>query len=276
MKFTFQETPQENDAFQFGGELTICAENAQEVESVVSHFKLFADVSDVDTLKARIQALESGTYSHTMKSAKRPVYGVDACLDYEFTAPYKEWALRCFGYDGVFPDLTIPRKWGGLQYTNYKSRLFTENEHICFEAFTTSEPWNGKDAQTYAESCVLDSIGEEFGTRYHEPEFIQAGNRNHMKQNPDYLRRHPSKPQASNARLKRAFFEWWLTTHANAAQKEVVQGNADIVAETGDYMSAFLFEKYESHIYWGHIPNTDGKRSNYKSLSFPEFAALES
>lgn len=249
-------------------------ETAQEVEHLIKHFRLFPDVSKVDALKARIAALESGTYRHTIGTDKRPAYEVNGCLDSAFSAPYVEWMKRDLGHNGPLPDLELARKWGGLIHTNYQARVYTQNGHICFEAFTTSEPWNGKDAQDYAESCVVDCIGEEFGTRYREPEMIQAGRSNMMKRNPDYLKRHRATPQASNATLKRAVFEWWLANHANAAQRAIVDGNAAIVAETGDYMSAFLFERPQSHIYHGKHYTDDGKTRDYKQVSFSEFAAM--
>ena len=272
MQFEFTELNYKND-YRFGGQLEISAENAQEVESLISHFRLFKDLSDVETLKARIAALEAGKLSHVIKSDKRPVYEVSSCLEHEFTMPYKEWALRNFGYDGTFPDLDIPRERGGLIYTNYQARLYTDNEHICFDAFTTSEPWNKKDAHDHAQSRVVDYIGEEFGTRHNEPEFIQAGN-NHVKRNPDYLKRHKATPRASNARLKRAFFEWWITTHASDAQKAIVAGNREIVAQTGTYMGAFEFERDQDRIYYGRKVSADGKTKDYKSMTFAEFGGL--
>lgn len=273
MKFEFTETEQANDEFRFGGELAITAENPQEVESLIDHFRLFKDVSDIPTLKARIEALESGSFTHVIRSEKRPVYAVESCLPYEFTAVYKQWALNHFGYDGTFPDLELPRKWGGLIHTNYQARLFTENEHICFEAFTTAEPWARRNAQDYAEYLISDYIGEEFGTRYHEPEFI-PGRNGHYKKNPDYLKRHAAKPGATNARIKRAFFEWWLSTHATDDQKAIVEGNREIVAQTGPYMGAFEFERPESTIYHGRKLTADGKTHDYKAISFSDFAKM--
>lgn len=272
MEFKFTEGDY-TGARKFGGQLAITAQGAQEVESIISHFRLFKDVSDVTTLQARIAALQSETLTHVMQSDKRPMYEVATCLDYEFTEPYKTWARDCFGYDGVFPDLEIPRKWNGLMYSDYRARLYTEGEHICVNAFTSSEPWNGKDAQEYAESCVKDYLGEEFGTRRREPEYIHL--RNGMaKPNPDYMKRHRPTPLASNSRLKRAFFDWWMINHASAAQKEIVAGNAQIVSETGGYMDAFRFEGHESHIYHGRKLGKDGKTRDYKSVTFAEFAKL--
>lgn len=267
MKFTFTELDYSGE-YRFGGQLEIQAESPGEVESLISHFRLFRDLSDVSELRARIAALESGTMTHVIKSEKRPVYAVSACLDFDFTAPYKEWAKRNFGFDGVFPDLEIPRKWDGLIATNYQARIYTENEHICFDAFTTSEPWNKKNAQDYAESRVVDCVGEEFGTRRQEPEFIDVRNGQYQR-NPNYLRRHRATPLASNARLKRAFFEWWMVNCANDAQKAIVAGNREI-ARGASYMSAFEFERLESHIYY------EKTAKDYKAISFAEFAALES
>ena len=266
MEFKFTEGNYEG-ALKFGGALTITAQGAQEVESLINNFRLFKDMSDISVLQARIEALQSETLSHVMQSDKRPMYEVSSCLDEAFTAPYKQWALDNFGYDGVFPDLEIPRHWDGIKHTNYQARLYTEGEHICFHAFTSSEPWNGKDAQEYAESRVKDYLGEEFGTRRQEPEFIPTGFGENMKVNPNYLKRHRPTPLASNARLKRAFFEWWMINHANDAQKSIVAGNRDI-AKGASYMSAFEFERFENHIYYAKTAK------DYKSVSFAEFAAM--
>lgn len=266
MKFEFTEGNY-SDAFRFGGSLKITAQGAQDVESLIEHFRLFRDMSDVAVLQARIAALQSETLSHIMQSDKRPMYDVATCLDHEFTAPYKKWARDCFGYDGVFPDLEIPRQWGGLIHTNYQARLYTEGEHICVDAFTSSEPWNGKDAQEYAESRVKDCLGEEFGTRRQEPEFIPTGSGNNMKANPNYIKRHRPTPMASNARLKRAFFAWFMDNHASDAQKAIVAGNRDI-AKGADYMGAFEFERFENCIYYAKTAK------DYKSVSFAEFAAM--
>lgn len=271
MEFKFTEGNYDG-AYRFGGALEITAHGAQEVESLISHFRLFADMSNVTVLAARIEALQKETLSHVIQSDKRPMYEIYGALDDEFTAPYKKWALDNFGYDGVFPDLEIPRKWAGLIHTNYQARLYTEGEHICFHAFTSSEPWNGRDAHDYAEYRVSDYIAEEFGTRKQEPEFIHAGN-NLMKPNPNYLKRHRATPMASNARLKRAFFAWWLENCANDAQKAIVQGNREI-SEGASYMSAFEFERFENHIYYGRKLNSEGKTSDYKSISFADFAAM--
>lgn len=265
MKFEFTEGNY-SDAFRFGGSLKITAQGAQEVESLIKHFRLFSDMSDVAVLQARIAALQSETLAHVLQSDKRPMYEVATCLDDEFIAPYKKWARDCFGYDGVFPDLEIPRKWGGLIYTNYQARLYVECETICVDAFTSSEPWNGKDAQEYAESRVKDYLGEEFGTRRQEPEFIQKGNGQYYR-NPNYLKRHSPTPMASNARLKRAFFAWFMDNHASDTQKAIVAGNRDI-AKGASYMSAFEFERFENHIYYAKTAK------DYKSVSFAEFAAM--
>jgi hypothetical protein len=265
MKFTFTEGDYEG-AYRFGGQLEIKAENPQEVEDLISHFRLFKNVSDVAELQRRIEALQSQTLVHVLKSDKRPIYEVSGCLDHEFTKPYQKWAKDCFGFDGVFPDLEIPRKYDGLIHTNYQARLYTENEHICFEAYTSAQPWAGKDAQDYATNLVTDYIGEEFGCRYQEPEFLSTRNGMFTK-NPNYLKRHKAKPGATNSRLKKAFFNWWLATHANDAQKAIVQGNQEI-AKGANYMNAFGFERFESRIYYEHT----GK--DYKSVTFAEFAAL--
>lgn len=265
MEFKFTEGNYEG-TFKFGGALTITAHGAQEVESLISHFRLFRDMSDVSVLQARIEALQKETLCHVMQSDKRPMYEVSGALGDEFTAPYKKWALDNFGYEGVFPDLEIPRQWGGLHHTNYQARLHTEGEHICFQAYTSSEPWNGRDAQNYAEFRVTDYIAEEFGTRRQEPEFIHVGN-NLMRPNPNYLKRHRATPGASNARLKRAFFVWWLENRANEAQRAIVAGNREI-AKDASYMSAFEFERFESRIYYAKTAK------DYKSVSFAEFAAM--
>lgn len=267
MKFTFTECDYDG-AFHFGGKLAITAETPQEVESIIDHFRLYRDLSDPATLRERIAALESSTLTHTIGTDKRPAYEVSSCLDHEFTVSYKEWAERNFGFTGTFPDLELPRKWGGLIHTNYQSRLYIDNEHICFDAFTTAEPRNKKDAQDYAESLVKDYVAEEFGTRKQEPEFIQKGNGQYYR-NPNYLKRHRATPAATNARLKRTFFAWWLENHANDAQRAIVAGNQEISSEH-PYMSAFEFERAESRIYYEHT----GK--DYKSVSFAEFAKLES
>ena len=273
MKFVFEDKGHEGE-FQFGGALTLTAENPSEVQALIDHFKLFSNSSDVSVLQKRIEALQSGTLTHTIYKEKRPVYAVNSCLDFEFIEPYKKWALHNFGFDGVFPDLEIPMKWGGLQYTNYKARLFTQCEHICFEAFTSAEPWAHKSAQDYAEYKVKDCIGEEFGDRYREPEFIQAVRSCCMKRNPNYLKRHAPKPAATNARLKRAFFEWWEHNAANDAQKAIIADNRDIVATTGSYMGAFEFECDQHVIYYGRELNKDGSTRDYKSMRFDEFAKL--
>lgn len=271
MQFKFTEGNYDG-AFRFGGNLTITAHGAQEVESLIQHFRLFNDMSDISVLNLRIEALQNETLSHVLQSDKRPMYQVSGALDYEFTAPYKTWALKNFGYDGVFPNLEIPRKWYGLIHTNYQSHLYTEDEYICFESFTSSEPWAGKDAQEYATSKVTDYIAEEFGTRRHEPEFIGAGN-GLMRPNPNYLKRHRATPMASNDRLKRAFFAWWLENCANDAQKTIVQGNREI-AKGASYMDSFKFDRFESVIYYGRKIGSDGKTQEYESISFADFAAM--
>lgn len=273
MRYVFTHTEESRGEYRFAGKLDITAETAQKVESLIDHFRLFRDLSDVGALQERIVALQSETMTHTVYSEKRPVYAVDSCLDFEFTTPYKDWALCNFGYDGVFPDLEIPRKYDGLIHTNYQARLYTECEHICFKAFVSSSPWNKRDAQGHAESLIVDYIGEEFGTRRREPEFLPSRN-GHYVRNPNYLKRHKATPAASNPRLKRAFFEWWLVNHANNAQCEVVAGNRQIVAETGSYMGAFNFERHESTIYYGRKLTKDGKTHDYKAMSFADFAKL--
>ena len=266
-RFDFQEMDLPNDR-RFGGKLTITAESAGAVLSLIDHFRLFRGTSNVESLQARIAALQSATLSHAIYSEKRPVYEIDSALDYDFTKPYCEWALRCFGYDGQFPDLEIPRKWDGLKHTNYQARLYTKDQHICFLTYVQSEPWNKMDANTYAERRAHDYIGEEFGTRYQEPEFKPANNGQYIR-NPAYLNRHPAKPSASNPRLKRAFFDWWLETVANDAQKAIVAGNRQIAAGA-TYMDAFSFERFESHIYY------EKTAKDYKAMSFDQFAKLES
>ena len=273
MQFNFTEHDYP-DAYKHGGRLEIVAENPQEVEHLVNHFKLFPDMSTVESLEARISALKAGTYRHTIGTDKRPVYGVDGWLDAAFSAPYTEWMQRDLGYNGPLPDLELPRKWDGLLYTNYQRRVYILDGFISFGAFTQSMPWGGKTAQEYAVTKITDLIGEEFGTRYHESEFVSAGYSGTLKRNPNYLKRHPATPAASNAILKRALFDWWLENHANEAQKTIVAGNQEIVDSTNEYMEAFNFKRYDSQIYYGHELGKDSKTQDYKSMTFAEFAAL--
>lgn len=267
MKFTFTELNYEKE-FRFGGKLEVKAESSVDVEQMIDHFRLFNDLTNVETLKARIAALESGKLSHTIESDKRPVYAVECCLDHDFTLPYKDWAKDNFGYDGTFPNLNIPRKWNGLIHTNYQNKLHIEHEHICVEAFISAQPWNGKDAQDYAESLVKRYLSDEFGQTYHEPEFIHTAG-GQYKKNPNYLKTHAPKPAATNPRLKKAFFKWWLECCANEAQKIIVAGNREI-SKNAKYMSAFEFERFEDRIYYECTGN------DYKSISFADFAKLES
>jgi len=265
MQFNFEEM-ELTEGREFGGKLTITANGAAEVLALIDHFQLFQDTSNIESLQARIAAMQSETLSHVIYSEKRPVYEIDSALDYEFTKPYCDWALRCFGYDGQFPNLEIPRRWKGLIHTNYQARLYTSNQHICFLTYVQSQPWNNMDANTYAERCAHDLIGEEFGTRYREPEFKQTRNGQYVK-NPDYLKRHIPKPAATNSRLKVAFFDWWLENVANDAQKTIVAGNKAIAANVS-YMECFKFERFESHIYY------EKTAKDYKIMSFDQFAKL--
>lgn len=274
MQFNFTEHDYSDD-YQFGGRLEIVAENAEEVNQLNNHFKLFSNTSMIEVLKAHIAALETGTHTHTIGTDKRPVYKVNGYLDTAFSAPYLKWMQRDLGYNGPLPNLELTRKWGGLCYTNYQKRIYTFAGHIHFEAFTTSEPWRGKNAQEYAVSRVTDYIGEEFGTRYHEPEMISAGRSGTLKRNPNYLKRHSATPASNNVILKRTLFAWWLKNHANNAQRAIVKGNQDIVKNTGEYMGAFNFKYHESRIYYGHELKEDGKTLDYKSVTFAEFAAMK-
>lgn len=268
MKLLFNETQHDDENYRFGGTLTFQSENIADAAALVDHFKMYSDVTDIDTLNLRIAALQNPDLRHVIGNGKRPVYEVEACLPFEFTAPYKSWAERDLGYDGTFPDLELPLRWGGLIHTNYQSYVRIQGEHICFLSYTTSKPWAGKSAFDYAENRVIDNIGEEFGTRYSEPEFVPRGRNGAMVRNPDYLKRHRATPFDSNATLKRAFFQWWRDNVANDAQLAIIAGNEEIVAGTGDYMSAFKFERHFDTIYYGR---EDG---NYKAMSFTEFAGL--
>lgn len=273
MQFNFTEH-EYLDAYKSGGRLEFVAENAQEVKQLASHFKLFSDVSTVKTLKAHIAALKTGTHRHTIGTDKRPVYRVNGRLDISFSTPYVEWMQCELGYNGPLPDLELARKWDGLCHTNYQARIYTFAGHVYFEAFTTSEPWGGKNAQEYAVSRVTDYIGEEFGTRYYEPEMISAGRSGTLKRNPNHLKKHPAKPAANNIILKRTIFAWWLENHANHAQKAIVTGNQEIVNSTGESMEAFHFDYHQPHIYYEHVLGGDGKIQNYKIITFTEFAAM--
>ena len=266
MKFQFTESDYAAP-FQFGGRLAITAENAGEVESLIDHFRLFRDLSNVDTLQARIAALQSETLTHVIGTDKRPMYETGGTLGAEFLKPYKDWAARNFGYRGPFPDLEIPRKWGGLIHTNYQSRIWIEFESICYESFVSAEPWGRfKLAQDRADHLARDYIAEEFGMRRLEPEYIDAG-RGLMRRNPDYLKRHAATPAASNARLKRAFFDWWKVECATEEQRNIIAGNEAIAANAA-YMSAFDFSRDQHTI---HHAKT---AKNYESVSFAQFAAM--
>ena len=113
MKYEFKEGKYEGE-YSGGGLLEITAEGPQEVVSLLEHFRL---LGDVHSARKRLEAMEAGSYTHTMKSDTRPVYAVSGCLDQKFLEPYKDWAKRNFGYTGEFPDLEIPREWFGLKYT---------------------------------------------------------------------------------------------------------------------------------------------------------------
>lgn len=274
MQFNFTETDESREGYEFGGRLEIKAENALEVSKLIDHFRLFRG-DTVEALQARITALQSDSLSYVEGTEKRPMYAVETSLAWDYSKPYAEWMEKNLGYVGTLPDLDIPRQWDGLKHTNYQAELRLQGEHICFLTYVSSEPWAGKDAQTYAERRAVDYIEEEFGERYHEPEFIQAGNANFMKRNPNYLKRRRPTPAASNARLKRALFTWWLDTQANEEQRAIVEGNRQIVAETGSYMDAFAFERPDPQIYYGcKVDPETGKTSDYKSMSFADFAKL--
>jgi hypothetical protein len=271
MQFIFTETD-DRENYKYGGRLEIKAENVSESAAMVDHFRLFQG-NDVESLEKRIDALKSDDLSQVMGSEKRPAYEVESCLDWEFSEVYAQWMERTLGYDGPLPDLDIPRKWDGLKHTTYQASLTLDGGHICFKAYCTAAPWAGKDAATYAESLVVDYLAEEFGTRRHEPEFIQARNNTWVK-NPEYHKRHKATPAASNTRLKRALFAWWIENHANDAQLDVVEGNRKIQAETGPYMSAFAFNGHESTIYHGRKMNKDGETQDFLAMSYAEFAKL--
>ena len=125
MLFQFTESNYD-DAFKFGGRLTLHAESPNDAKALIDHFKLFNQKDDIDTLRAKLAAIESGNLSHTIGKDKRPIYAVESCLDDAFIAPYKEWAKRRFGFGDLWPDMEIPREWDGLKYTNYQTilRLF--------------------------------------------------------------------------------------------------------------------------------------------------------
>ena len=69
MKFEFTEGNY-SDAFRFGGSLKITAQGAQDVESLIKHFRRFSDMSDVAVLQARIAALQSETLAHGLQLDK--------------------------------------------------------------------------------------------------------------------------------------------------------------------------------------------------------------
>lgn len=265
MQFQFTESDY-SDAFKFGGRLTLRAESSFEVEKIITHFKLFNTPNDIEALKAKLVVIESGVFEHILGTDKRPIFEVDSALEVEFSTPYQLWAERCFGFRETLPDMEIPRQWNGLKYTNYQERLYVDSGHICFRTFVSSEPWNGKSAQEYAEFRAFDIIQEEFGFRKIEPEMIQIGNGT-FKENPNYLKRHKPTPLASNSLFKRAFFAWWVLNRASDAQKEIISCNAEIAAGAS-YMSAFTFDRYESHIFYAK------SAKDYKSVSFAEFAAM--
>ena len=270
MKFAFTETRDD-----FGGNLTITAESPAEVQQIDKHFKIF-DASQPGELMKLAEVLTAGTLTYTSEPTKRFWYEVVSALDCEFTEPYRAWLERLTGYQDSLPDMDLtPFHPLRLCYTHITDTCGLSGGHIVYKCYDQAEEWNGKDACTNAWDYVADYVGEDFGTRKHEREYIEARN-GMMKRNPNYLKRHKSEPAASAGWLKAVIFDWWLANHASDEQLAIVAAVAELSEKFGHAKYGKHFSE-ESTLY---VPdpngtcNYDGKGYMVRVMTWKEFREL--
>lgn len=223
MHFEFTET----DAKTFAGFLTVTAKTPAEVVQVAEHFDLF-DKKTPEALIALADAIKAGTLTHVSKPTKRPWFLVESALDYEFTKPYLELLTKLTGYEGDLPDLDLtPHHPRRLCHTYHTISCELEHGHYAYRVVTQSEPWNGKNAQEYADSSTQDYVEEELGWRPHEPEHIEE--RGRIIRNPNYLKRHRAKAGLGSPWLWAVLFRWWLEKYGTQAQRELCEQNAALM-----------------------------------------------
>lgn len=260
-------------AYKYGGFITVTAESLEDSRRIVEYFKL-SNGNDPDSVIARAELLKNPELTHEHRPKKRPYYEVSGSLDVQLFQPYQDWAKQKFGYDGAFPNLQIPFKWAGLRHVFVGiSQEIQCHETVCYTVATQAKPWNGRNAQQYAERNVSRYIEEDFGHVEPVREFIEAGN-GHYKRNPDYAtgKRNPVQARCTHEGLMKLFAQWWLENGANDAQRDILAKNAEL---TGKHSRVNFLRDYG--IYYADPAgkcNYDGKGLMASHMGISEFAAL--
>lgn len=263
-------------AFRFAGYITVTAESLADTKAIVDHFKLFGG-DDPESLIARANALQDPALVHVHRPTKRPYFEVSGTLPLEYFQPYKDWANRVFGFDGAFPNLAIPFKWDGLRHVYYGIRQQIEcHETVCFTVAIRSQPWNGLDAQDYADRNANRYIAEDFAHRPPTPEFLPNKNGTYRR-NPKYGTGHrePLIPRLENETLCLLFVDWWLKNAASDAQREILVKNRELAELTGPYSLVNWLRGYDIRYVDPAGPcNYDGKGLMTGVMRMSDFAKL--
>jgi hypothetical protein len=274
---TITHTPTRED---FGGVITVVAESPAEIVEVAKHFRLLDTSKPEDVLKLA-EMMAAGTYTHEVRSEKRPWYEVQVALDYPFTAPYLDGLAKLTGCDDLasnFPDMDLldryPHKLG---HTHTVTAIALEGMHVVATVLITSEDWNGKKAAERAEPMAERYLAAEIGTTKHEPEFI-ANNNGTFSHNPNYLRQNKPEPGLGCSWLWDAMVSHWLEHRATDQQRDIIRRARELGSHTGSLeLTGFPKSLPYGGFYYGDPAGTvnwDSKGTKVAHISFEAFAKL--
>lgn len=230
-----------NDGF-----LEITAQTPAEVREVLKEF-------DLDPFEY-VEALSTGTLVHRAAPPRRDN---GAWFECEYTAgpewlkPYMERLKTITGYEGAIPTIEdaprFDRTFANLCPTHNMASARLDAKGYTAKGYVQCGDWAGRKAVDRAPGYFAESIQMKLGDQKHEPEMIQIGDGGLYKRNPNYMKHYAPHAAATNATLFGALLQWWLDTHANAAQRKVV---ADAIAchqsvcKT-DTLGAWMLRSYE-------------------------------
>lgn len=230
-------------------------------------------------LKHCLDTLDEGKPVHFHhKPPKRKWYMLTGSTGKEYVEPYARLLKWRTAYADVMPDLDMtPHLKKRAMHTHIIERLTLECHDFTWVVYMQSEDFNGEGAEKRANKYANHYVQEDVGVTHTPQEFIQMGNGGY-KRNPDYATGKLVKatPSASQAGVWRALADWWITNHANEAQRIILASNKAF--EALHTRPPTIYDLNSSGIYYPDEKGTvnwDGGKTKVGHMNWEQFCKLK-
>lgn len=224
----------------------IVCQTADETFQTAKHFRLVDLDNPVGIIQCASMLRSASGKKHTKikvpETEKRPWFLVAGQTKPNFVEAYHTLLTKLTGQTLTLPELNLtdhhPRR---VSHTHITRNCVLDSSGYHYAIFIQSEYWVGKSAEERAIESALDYAEEDISYRPIEPEFIQD-DRNHVKRNPNYLKRRRSLPVATRNWVWLPIWDWWVENHATPGQKDFVRRKKEEVAKNPGLGNSFGWE----------------------------------